>query len=56
MTLPPTVPESDRLHASPTVRLLLWLCGVAALLLGAIGVAVPGLPTTPFVLRLPSRD
>lgn len=30
--------------------MLLWLCGAAALALGAIGVVVPGLPTTPFVL------
>jgi uncharacterized membrane protein YbaN (DUF454 family) len=32
------------------MRALLWSCGVAALLLGAIGVVLPGLPTTPFVL------
>lgn len=32
------------------MRWVLWTCGVIALLLGAIGVAVPGLPTTPFVL------
>lgn len=32
------------------MRALLWVCGVAALLLGAIGIVVPGLPTTPFVL------
>ena len=30
--------------------MLLWVCGVVALVLGAIGVVVPGLPTTPFVL------
>jgi uncharacterized membrane protein YbaN (DUF454 family) len=40
----------DRLHSSPTVRALLWLGGVAALILALIGVVVPGLPTTPFVL------
>jgi len=45
-------PTSDpsRLHASRAVRVLLWSCGVAALVLGAIGIVVPGLPTTPFVL------
>lgn len=39
-----------RLHASPTIRALLWLCGVVALILAVIGIVVPGLPTTPFVL------
>lgn len=38
------------LHPSPTVRLLLWIAGSLALLLGLIGIVVPGLPTTPFVL------
>ena len=42
--------EGYRLHASPAMRALLWACGVVALLLGALGVVVPGLPTTPFVL------
>jgi uncharacterized membrane protein YbaN (DUF454 family) len=32
------------------VRALLWVGGALSLLLGAIGVVVPGLPTTPFVL------
>jgi uncharacterized membrane protein YbaN (DUF454 family) len=41
---------SDRLHSSPTVRALLWLGGALALILALIGVVVPGLPTTPFVL------
>lgn len=31
-------------------NLLLVLCGVLALILGVIGIVVPGLPTTPFVL------
>lgn len=31
-------------------KALLTLAGVAALLLGIIGIALPGLPTTPFVL------
>lgn len=37
-------------HPSPTVRALLWLAGSVSLVLGLIGVVVPGLPTTPFVL------
>jgi len=41
---------ADRLHASPAVRALLWACGALALLLGVVGIVVPGLPTTPFVL------
>jgi uncharacterized membrane protein YbaN (DUF454 family) len=39
-----------RLHSSPWVRALLWSSGVLALVVGAIGVFLPGLPTTPFVL------
>lgn len=46
----PVAPQAERLHASPTVRALLWMAGVLALVLGLIGVALPGLPTTPFVL------
>lgn len=36
--------------SSRTVRWLLWLAGTVALALGLIGVVLPGLPTTPFVL------
>lgn len=37
-------------HPSRTVRALLWVAGSLSLLLGLIGVVLPGLPTTPFVL------
>jgi len=37
-------------HPSPLVRVLILGCGALALLLAAIGVVLPGLPTTPFVL------
>ncbi len=40
-----TTPSSSR-----TVRWLLWLAGTVSLALGLIGVVLPGLPTTPFVL------
>jgi uncharacterized protein len=45
----PSDPPS-KLHASRTVRWLLWLAGTLALVLGLIGVVLPGLPTTPFIL------
>ena len=32
------------------LRWLLWLTGTTALALGLIGVVLPGLPTTPFIL------
>ena len=37
-------------HRSRLIRSLMWLAGSVALVLGLIGVVVPGLPTTPFVL------
>ena len=43
------IPEAE-LHPSLLVRIVLWVCGSIALLLGIIGIVVPGLPTTPFVL------
>jgi uncharacterized membrane protein YbaN (DUF454 family) len=45
---PPT--NGSSLHQSPTVRALLWAAGSVSLALGLIGVVLPGLPTTPFVL------
>lgn len=32
------------------LRPVLWVAGTLALLLGIVGIVVPGLPTTPFVL------
>jgi uncharacterized protein len=45
MGVMPSSPSSSR-----TVRWLLWLAGTVSLALGLIGVVLPGLPTTPFVL------
>ncbi len=51
MTHPqPTAPDSDTLHRSRVVRWFLWLAGSVSLALGLVGVVLPGLPTTPFVL------
>ena len=46
---PYEIPESE-LHPSLVVRVVLWTLGSLALLLGIIGIFLPGLPTTPFVL------
>lgn len=46
---PYEIPESE-LHPSMLVRVVLWIVGSIALLLGIIGIFLPGLPTTPFVL------
>ena len=52
MTPPPTIepvpPPPKPLPAF--VRWLLWLFGAVSLVLGLIGIVLPGLPTTPFVL------
>lgn len=48
--MPPPEPPNPRLHTSPIMRSLYWAGGAAALLLALIGVVLPGLPTTPFVL------
>lgn len=42
--------SSPHPSSSRTVRWLLWLAGTVSLALGLIGVVLPGLPTTPFVL------
>ena len=47
---PSPPPPGHRLHSSRWVRVLLWAAGVLSLLLGIIGIVLPGLPTTPFVL------
>jgi len=42
--------RAPQLHRSRWVRGLLWVAGTVSLVLGLIGVLLPGLPTTPFVL------
>lgn len=42
--------RAPQVHRSRWVRGLLWAAGTVSLVLGLIGVLLPGLPTTPFVL------
>ena len=49
-TPPHEAPAPGPLHQSAAVRWLLWGAGVVALALGVVGIVLPGLPTTPFVL------
>lgn len=50
--LPPEPPASVRVSsgARHLRRILTTVAGVIALVLGLIGIVVPGLPTTPFIL------
>ena len=49
-TPPTSPPTAAQLHSSRLVRGLLWVAGSVSLALGLIGVVLPGLPTTPFIL------
>jgi uncharacterized protein len=46
----PQPPSAEKLHRNRIVRGLLWIAGSVSLLLGVIGIVLPGLPTTPFIL------
>lgn len=48
--IPGVQSAESELHPSLIVRVVLFTVGSIALLLGIIGIFLPGLPTTPFVL------
>lgn len=51
MTIPePQEPLAHHLRYTPTVRWLLLITGWVALILGLVGIPLPVLPTTPFLL------
>ena len=50
MDLPPPLPTAAQRPLSPPVRWLLIAAGWLSLVLGLIGILLPVLPTTPFVL------
>ena len=50
MDLPPPLPTAVQRPLSPPVRWLLIAAGWLSLVLGLIGILLPVLPTTPFVL------
>ena len=50
MKQPDPTDDDVQLHQSPVVRAVLWTLGTLSLMLGIIGVLVPVMPTTPFLL------
>ena len=53
MTIPPkpTQPTpKNRIHQSALMRAVYFVLGLVCLILGLIGIVVPGMPTTVFIL------